>query len=152
MCLCFLLDDRSFLRAWGDSYPRATLLSQLQGLESHGAFSLKPFLLPTGIELTPEKSLGLFRVVELTEPSGQTSRAQGECSQEQTPRCPLLDQPGTAVATTLCGHFWAPRACRRKPRFPNSLVEMGIHPHRPSAIASFPARFNNSCSPGADPH
>lgn len=82
---------RSFLRAWGDSYPRATLLSQLQGLESHGAFSLKPFLLPTGIELTPEKSLGLFRVVELTEPSGQTSRAQGECSQEQTPRCPLLE-------------------------------------------------------------
>ena len=82
---------RSFLRGWGGSYPRATLLSQLQGLESHGAFSLKPFLLPTGIELTPEESLGFFRVVELTEPRGQTSRAQGECSQEQESRRPLLE-------------------------------------------------------------
>lgn len=37
----------------------------------------------------PRKFLGLFRVLELTEPSGQTSRAQGEYRQEQEPCCPL---------------------------------------------------------------
>lgn len=125
-------------------------LSQLQGLECRGVFSLNP---PAGRwhRVAPRWSLGLFRVVELTEPSGQTREHKGSAAKNRNHAVPCLGQPGTAAATALYEYFWATRACRKKPRFLNLLVEVGIHPHHPLTHCFLPCLFSQFLLPSAEP-
>lgn len=128
---------------------KITLFSQLQSsgssLIEHSVRSIS--LLSTGIELTPEKSLRLFRVVQPTELSRQTSRAQGDVAKDRMHTVPHLGPAWHGRSYHLGRTLWGPRTCKRQLRFLNLLGEMWHPPtSSPQPIASFLDCPNSSCS------
>lgn len=114
--------------------------SQLQGW-SVVEYSAWTLLLPAGIELTPDNPWGSSGWWSWQSPAGKHPEHKESAAKNRNHAVPCLGQPGTAAATALYEYFWTPRACRRKPRFLNPLLEVGIHPYHPSTHCFLPCLF-----------